>query len=140
MEKYPMEWLLNIRKSELSSIEMELADISTKIATNIANQEKNNKSILTFQNIMYSSIETWKLSSMVRSIEACELANQNLKNKLEFLNKDKAMILSRYNQKNIEIKMLEKAKANFITKEKAKRAKKQEKMIDELSLIIRKEE
>lgn len=137
--KFSLEWLLNIRKNELSSIELELVGINNKIAENTEKQDKNNELISKFNANLYSCTETWKVPSIIRSIENCENSNQKLKEELKYLLKEKEMILARYNQKNIEVKLLDKSKANFITKEKNRRSKKEEAEINELSLITRKE-
>lgn len=137
--KFSLEWLLNIRKNELSSIELELVGINNKIAENTEKQNKNNDLISKFNANLYSCTETWKVPSLIRSIESCENSNQKLKEELKYLLKEKEMILARYNQKNIEVKLLGKSKENFITKEKNRQSKKEEAEINELSLIMRKE-
>lgn len=137
--KFSLEWLLNIRKNELSSIELELVGINNKIAENTEKQNKNNDLISKFNANLYSCTETWKVPSIIRSIESCENSNQKLKEELKYLLKEKEMILARYNQKNIEVKLLGKSKENFITKEKNRQSKKEEAEINELSLIMRKE-
>ena len=137
--KFSLEWLLNIRKNELSSIELELVGINNKIAENTEKQNKNNDLISKFNANLYSCTETWKVPSIIRSIESCENSNQKLKEELKYLLKEKEMILARYNQKNIEVKLLGKSKENFITKEKNRQSKKEEAETNELSLIMRKE-
>lgn len=138
--KFSLEWLLNIRKNELNSIELELVEINTKISENTSSQEKNDLSISIFQRNLYTCTETWKIPSIIRSIESCEEANTLLQKELIYLMKDKEMIFNRYKQKHIEVKLLEKSKSNFITKEKIRISKKEEAEINQLSLIARKDE
>lgn len=137
--KFSLEWLLNIRQNELSSIELELMSINSSISDNLAMQESNNNSISKFQSQLYDCCETWKISSVIRSIENLETVNFKLQEDLNFLLKDKEMILNRYNKKHTEIKLLEKSKSNFLTKEKERISKKEQAEIHELSLITRKE-
>lgn len=137
--KFSLEWLLNIRKNELSSIELELVGVNNKIAENNEAQDKNKDLISKFQNSLYTCTETWKVPSIIRAIENCEFTINKLEEELKYLLKEKEMVLVRYNQKNIEVKLLEKSKSNFITKEKIRKSKKEESEINELSLITRKE-
>lgn len=137
--KFSLEWLLNIKKNELSSIEVELTAINSSIAHNQDIQEHNKQSIVKFQSQLYNCCESWTISSTVRSIENLETVNSKLQEELKFLLKDKEMILNRYNKKHTEIKLLEKAKSNFLTKERERISKKEQAEIHELSLITRKE-
>ena len=137
--KFPLEWLINIRKNELSIIELELSSINNKINNNNTLREKNTNLISKYKLDLYSCAETWKLQSIIRSIENCENSNSKLEEELKYLIKDRDMILVRYNDKHVEIKLLEKAKEKFLIKEKEIRSKKEESEINELSLIIRKD-
>lgn len=137
--KFSLEWLLKIRQNELNSIELELTTVNSSISNNLSMQESNKNAITKFQSQLYGCCESWKISSTVRSIENLEAVNSKLKEDLNFLLKDKEMILNRYNKKHIEIKLLEKAKSNFLTKENERISKKEQAEIHELSLIARKE-
>lgn len=137
--KFSLEWLLNIKQNELSSIELELTTINSSIAHNQDMQESNKQAILKFKSQLYNCYETWYIFPTVRSIENLESVNAKLQKELTFLLKDKEMILNRYNNKHTEIKLLEKAKSNFLTKEKERIDKKEQAEIQELSLITRKE-
>lgn len=137
--KFSMEWLLNIRRNELNVIEMELSAVNNKISEVNSHIEKNESLISQHKKVLYSAMQTWKIQSAIVSIENCELANAKLLEELSFLNKDKEMILNRYNNKNIEVKMLEKSRERFLEKEKLSRSKKDEAEINELALISRKD-
>lgn len=137
--KFSLEWLLNIRRNELSSIEMELGAINSKIAEVNSFIDKKNNQILSHKKNIYVSEQTWKIQSSIMSIENCEAEIEKLSKELVYLNKDKEMILNRYNTKSIEVKMLEKSKDRFLEREKLVRSKKEEAEINELALISRKD-
>lgn len=138
--KYSLDWLLNIRKNELSSIEVELNSVNSAISDNLENQNNNNIAISKFQNQIYSCGKTWLIASLIRSVENLELSNIKLQDDLNYLIKDKEMILNRYNSKHIEIKLLEKSKSKFLASEQIRKNKKEQADLNELSLIIRKDE
>lgn len=137
--KYSLDWLLGIRKNELSSIEMELGVVNNKISEVNGLIERNKLSIQKNKENLYSCEYSWKIQSSIQFIENCERVNKDLSKKLDFLCKERDMILVRYNNKSIEVKMLEKSKTRFLEKENLIRSKKQEAEINELSLISRKE-
>lgn len=136
---FSLEWLLNIRRTELSSIEMELSSINNSISDNLDQQDSNNKSISNFQTQLYKSCEAWQICSLVRSIENLENLNLKLKDNLTYLTKDKEMILNRYNTKLVEIKLLEKSKSKFLAEEQLVKNKKELSYINELALLVGKE-
>lgn len=137
--KFSLEWLLNIRKNELSAIEMELSSINAQIAEVQLNIDKHYDLISSHKQNIYSAVQAWKIQSAIQSIENCELAIKKLSDDLLYLNKDKEMILVRYNAKNIEVKMLEKSKERFLQKEKLSLSQKEQADINELALISRKD-
>lgn len=137
--KFSLEWLINIRRNELSSIEMELSAANNKIAEVNSNIDKNNDLISSHKRVLYSAEQGWKIQSAIQSIENCEKANESLEEELSYLIKDKEMILNRYNNKSIEVKLLDKSKERFLEREKLSRSKKEEAEINELALITRKD-
>lgn len=135
MSKFPMEWLLNVRKTELNTIEAELTEVNSKVSINLSNQEEKEDSLNKVIEKLYSCTETSKVPSLVRTIEQFEISIEKLKAEMVYLQKEREMVFNRYNQKKIEVKLLEKVKANFITKDKKERIKKEEQQINELSLL-----
>ena len=137
--KYSLDWLINIRKNELNSIEFELSKVNNKISENMEKQSDNDKLISNLKTSLYNCDVSWSVPSILRSIEEGENVEHKLNEELKYLFKEKDMILNRYNQKNIEIKLLNKGKDNFLLKEKEKKDKKEELEINELSLLTRKD-
>ena len=139
MKKFSLDWLLEIRKGELNSIELELMNVNNTIFENESLRDKNHEQINNHQTNLFNCSETWRVPSIIRSIENCEQTIFDINEKLKYLNKEKEMIFNRYTQKSVEVKMLEKSKEKFITKEKTRQNKKLEAEINELSLITRKD-
>lgn len=140
MCKFPMEWLLNVRKTELNTIESELTEVNSKVNNNLLNQEEKQTSLNKVIEKLYSCTETSKVPSLIRTIEQFEASIEKLKAEMIYLQKEREMVFNRYNQKKIEVKLLEKIKVNFIKKDRKAQSKKEEQYINELSLLTRKED
>lgn len=137
---FSLEWLLKLRKSELSSIELELANINSTISENLQKQKKNNEFILKLKNNLNNCTESWEILSLNRSILSCENIKISLDEEFTFLQKEKTMIYEKYKNKNKGTQLLEKVKDTYIEEVKQIKSKKQQAEINELSLLIRKDE
>ena len=140
MSKFPMEWLLTVRETELNTIEAELTDVNSKVTDNFLKQKEKKESLDRVVEKLYSCTETSNVSSLVRTIEQFETSIEKLEAEMVYLQKEREMIFNRYNQKKVEVKLLEKVKANFIAKDKKERSKKEEQQINELSLLTGKDD
>lgn len=137
--KYSLDWILKLRKDELSIIETELADVNVRMSENIDLQSRNKQLIEQKQIEMYNSSETWKIANAVRVIENCENINNELIKKYVFLDKERNMVLKKYNSKLSEIKLLEKNKENQLKEHQAKKDKRAEEELNSLYLISKTE-
>lgn len=139
--KFSLEWVLNIKKTELSQIELNLSEVNSKLNSNIEEQNTNTHKISVSQDRIYSCSSSWEINSIIRTIEYCEQRNIQLTKECEFLNKEKEMILNKYNTKSLEIKALEIAKSNFLLEHRKQISIKEEQELSELAiLMMRKEE
>lgn len=139
--KFSLEWVLNIKKTELSQIELNLSEVNSKLNSNIEEQNTNTHKISVSQDRIYSCSSSWEINSIIRTIEYCEQRNIQLTKEYEFLNKEKEMILNKYNTKSLEIKALETAKSNFLLEHRKQISIKEEQELSELAiLMMRKEE
>lgn len=132
---FSLEWMINLKKSELNTIELELMNVSTKITDLNAYISENSLFLDKLRNQINNSPISWEINSILRAISDCEQKNIKLEKDLSFLKQEEAMILSRYNQKNIEIKLLNKTKENYLERESKRISIKEGKELNDLTLL-----
>ncbi|XZH82585.1 hypothetical protein ACSW8S_18295 (plasmid) [Clostridium perfringens] len=134
---FSLEWLLKMKQNELSTLEMELIDMNSKIHSQLKLIEDNKVFLDKLKENLQSSLYIWQINSTLRSIESGKKRHVELDSELVYLKKEQQMILSKYNSKNCEIKVLEKLKHNYIEQEKIKKSKKEEAELNELALLVK---
>lgn len=137
MKKFPLEWLITVKKNELKEIEVELSTINNKISENENVIIEKQEFIKVLKSMTRGTFDSWKISMAHKSIKDCNGIIKNLENKREFLLKEKNLISQRYKNKDKELEALRKQKNDFISIEKQKIKKKEEAELNELSLLMR---
>lgn len=137
MKKFPLEWLLVLKKNEVKEIEANISSINEKIMLVESSIIEKEQFVKELKNSLTFSGESWMIPIIQKSIKDTTGNIAELEKEKKYLYKEKDLIVERYKIKNKDYEVLKKQKKSFRASEIQKINKIEEGRLNELSLLLK---
>ena len=137
MKKFPLEWLLVLKKNEVKEIEANISSINEKIMLVESSIIEKEQFVKELKNSLTFSGESWMIPIIQKSIKDTTGNIAELEKEKKYLYKEKDLIVERYKIKNKDYEVLKKQKKSFRASEIQKMNKIEEGRLNELSLLLK---